>query len=116
MLPRTVDSAGPGMNPRDGAPSAPRGRLYRSRGAAGRCPPHGAVLTVVRGRVVDGASWVICLDQVSGGHVFDLVRTGIYNSFGVVRKKKEDTLPMFVQETLGGPAAALAKAKTFGLF
>ena len=66
--------------------------------------------------VIKGLAWVICLDQVSGGHVFELVRTGIYNSFGVDRKKKEDTLPMFMQETLGGPAAALAKAKTFGLF
>jgi len=44
------------MNPHDGAPSAPRGRLYRLRGAAGRFPPHGAVLTVVRGYGVDGAS------------------------------------------------------------
>ena len=57
VLPHTVDgAAGPGMNPRDGAPSAPRGRPHRLRGATGRCPPHGAVLTVVRGYGVDGAS------------------------------------------------------------
>jgi len=65
--------------------------------------------------LIKAFAWVICLDQVSGGHVFDLVCTGIYNSFGVDRKK-EETLPMFMEQTLGGPVGALAKAKTFGLF